>query len=137
MHKETKYLSEEQARPVYRKVESGGTIDINTLKQEIEQERELSKLDDTSGDINPYRELIVINAEKVETVLSQKEQWLILSNVVNYMQYNKYPKNFHNLNISAVNKLVECIAALCHACVFRPSEQCSLFQDDQFEGSHA
>ena len=28
-------------------------IDINTLKQEIEQERELSKLDDTNGDINP------------------------------------------------------------------------------------
>ena len=29
--------------------------DINTLKQEIEQEKELHKLDDTNGDINPYR----------------------------------------------------------------------------------
>ena len=31
-------------------------------------------MDDTSGDVNPYRELIGNNAEKVETVLSQMEQ---------------------------------------------------------------
>ena len=57
-----------------------------------------------SRDINPYRELIVNNAEKTETVLSQMEQWSILSNVVNYIQYDRHPNNFHNLNISAVNK---------------------------------
>ena len=34
------------------------------LKQEIEQDGELNRLDDTSRDINPYRELIVNNAEK-------------------------------------------------------------------------
>ena len=32
------------------------------------------------------------------------EQWSILSNVVNYIQYNIHQRNFHNLNISAVNK---------------------------------
>ena len=32
------------------------------------------------------------------------EQWSILSNIVNYIQYNKHPKNFYNLNIRAVNK---------------------------------
>ena len=32
------------------------------------------------------------------------EQWSILSNVVNYIQYNRHPKNFYNLNIRAVNK---------------------------------
>ena len=31
------------------------------------------------------------------------EQWLILTNVVNDIQYDKHPKNFHDLNISAVN----------------------------------
>ena len=70
MHKDNKYLSEEQARNVYKKVESGSMIDINTLKQEIEQEWELSKLDDTSGDINLYRELKVNNKEKVESLIS-------------------------------------------------------------------
>ena len=44
--KENKYLSE-QARHVYKKLESGGTININTLKQEIEQEQELNKLEET------------------------------------------------------------------------------------------
>ena len=63
--KENKYLVEEQARNVYKKVESGNIIKINMLKQEIEQDRELYKLDDTSRDINPYRELIVNNAKKI------------------------------------------------------------------------
>ena len=77
---------------------------IQTLKQEIEQEQKLGKLDDTNGDIKPYRELIVNNMEKVETILSQMEQWSILNNVVNYVQYDKHPKNFHSLNVSTMNK---------------------------------
>ena len=32
------------------------------------------------------------------------EQWLILSNVANYVQYDKHPKNDHTLNISNVSK---------------------------------
>ena len=31
------------------------------------------------------------------------EQWSILSNTFNYIQYDKYPKDFHNLGNSAVN----------------------------------
>ena len=61
----------------------------------------MSKLDDTSGDI---RELIVNNADNVETILSQMEQWSILSNVVNYVQYDQHPRNFHGLNVSTMNK---------------------------------
>ena len=74
------------------------------MKQEIDQDQELNRLDDTSGDINPYRQLIVNNAEKVDTFLSQMEQWLILSNVVNHIQCNRHPKIFYNLSIPAVNK---------------------------------
>ena len=32
------------------------------------------------------------------------DQWSILSNVVNHVQYDTYPKNFYNLNIRDVNK---------------------------------
>ena len=32
------------------------------------------------------------------------EQWSILSNVVNYIQCDRHPKNLYNLSISAVNK---------------------------------
>ena len=27
------------------------------------------------------------------------EQWSILINIVNYIQYDRYPKNFHNISI--------------------------------------
>ena len=103
-YKENKYLTEDQARHIYKKVELGDIINISTIKQEIDQDWELNRLDDASRDINPYRELIVNNAEKTDTILSQMEQWSILSNVVNYIQYDRHPKNFYTLNIRVVNK---------------------------------
>ena len=32
------------------------------------------------------------------------EQWSILSNTLNCIQYDRHPKNYHNVNISVVNK---------------------------------
>ena len=32
------------------------------------------------------------------------EQWSILSNIVNYIQYDTHPKNYHGFSVSAVNK---------------------------------
>ena len=61
-------------------------------------------MDDSSGDENLYRELIINNAGKIETTLSQLEQWSILSNVINYVQYDKHPKNFHTMSVRPINK---------------------------------
>ena len=36
--------------------------------------------------------------------MTQMDQWSILSNVLNYIQYDKHPKNYHDLSINAVNK---------------------------------
>ena len=63
----------------------------------------MDKIDDNSGDENPYRELIVNNACKIENTLSQMEQWSILCNVINYVQYSKNPKNFHSMIIKPAN----------------------------------
>ena len=52
---------------MYKKVESGSIINIDTLQQEIEQKWDLNRIDGTSGDINPYKELVVNNAEKIQT----------------------------------------------------------------------
>ena len=98
------YLSEEQARHVYKKVESGNVINKDMLQQETEQEWELNRIDDTSGDVNLHRKLIVNNAEEIEPILTQMKQWSILSNVLNYIQYKKHPKNYHSLSISPVKK---------------------------------
>ena len=48
--------------------------------------------------------MIVNNAEKIEPLLTQMKQWSILSNTLNYIRYDRYPKNYHSLSISAVNK---------------------------------
>ena len=46
-----------------KKTESGGIISTDTLHQEIEQEKQLNRIDDTNRETNPYRELIINNAE--------------------------------------------------------------------------
>ena len=58
------YLTREQANFIYKKIESGEIINTETLQQELEYVRQLNKIDDTSGDTHPYKELIVNNAEK-------------------------------------------------------------------------
>ena len=67
------YLTAKQTSYIYRKVESGNVINKNMMRQDIDQDAELDKMDDTSGDENPYRELIVNNADKIETTLSQRD----------------------------------------------------------------
>ena len=57
-HKENRNQTEDQARHVYKKVELGDIININT-------DRKLNRLDDTSGDINPYTELILIKQKRL------------------------------------------------------------------------
>ena len=43
------------------------------IEQEIEQERQLDKMDDTSRETNPYKELILNNVEKIEPLMTQME----------------------------------------------------------------
>ena len=43
------------------------------------------------------------NAEKIEPVSTQMEQWLILINMLNYIEHDKLPQNFYNLGVSVVN----------------------------------
>ena len=45
-------------------------INTDTIQQEMEQEEQLSKIDDTSGEMNLYHELIVNNTEKVEPLMT-------------------------------------------------------------------
>ena len=97
------FLTREQASYVYKKTKSGEMIKVNTIQQEIEQEEQLNKIDDMSGETNPYKELIVNNAEKIAPLMTQMEQWSILSKVLNYIQHDRHHKINHNFSIRAVN----------------------------------
>ena len=82
----------------------GEIINVNTIQQEMEQEEQLNKTDDTNGETNLYQEFIVNNAEKIEPLMTQMEQWSIFSNVLNYIQHDRHHTMNHTLNIRAMNK---------------------------------
>ena len=82
-------LPPKQTNYIYKKVELGSLINKNTIKEESDSDAELDKIDNNSTDKNPYKELIVNNMSKIENALSQMEQWCILSNIINYVQYSK------------------------------------------------
>ena len=71
------FLTKEQANYIYKKIETGEIINTDAIEQEIKQEEQLNRIDDTSGETNPYCELIVNNAEKMEPMVTQMEQWSI------------------------------------------------------------
>ena len=98
------YLTRDQTRYIYKKVETGEIINTDMIQQEIEQEKQPDRIDDTSRETNPYRELIVNNAEKIEQIMTQMEQWSILSNVLNYVQHNRFNSMNHTLDVKAMNR---------------------------------
>ena len=97
------YLTRDQTKYVYKKVETGEMINANTIQQEIEQEKQLNRIDENS-EINPYRELVVNNVEKVESPRTQMEQWSILSNILNCVQHCKFNSMNHSLSVKPVNR---------------------------------
>ena len=81
--REDKCLMRDQARHIYKKVELGNIINVDTIKWEVGQD--IDKIDYTNGKINPYHEIIVNKAKRDNTIISQMEQWSILSNTINYV----------------------------------------------------
>ena len=79
-------------------------INTDIIEQEIKQEEQLNRIDDTNGETNPYLKLIVNNAEKIEPLMTQMEQWAILRNILNYIQHGRYHAMKHTLGIKAINK---------------------------------
>ena len=98
------YLTRDQTRYIYKKVDMGEAINTDITQQEIEQEKQLSKIDDMSGEINSYRELMVNNAERTEPLMTQMEQWSILSNILNYIQHSKFNSMDHTLDVKAMKR---------------------------------
>ena len=49
------YLTRDQTRYIYKKVEIGEMINTDMIQQAIEQQKQLGRIDDRNGEINPYR----------------------------------------------------------------------------------
>ena len=53
---------------------------------------------------NLYQDLVITNEEKTGPLMTQMEQWSILSDVLNYIQHSTFSSMNHTLDIKAVNK---------------------------------
>ena len=94
-------LTKDQARHIFMKVESEGTVNVDTIEQEIEEDK-LSK-DNTDEEVNPYQNIIKNSVHKDSTNTSQMEQWFVLSSIGNYVQYDRIPENYE-LNVKALDQ---------------------------------
>ena len=99
------------------------------MKEELDANVELDRVDDNNGDENPYRDLVVNNVDGIEMSHLQMEQWSILSNVIIYVQNSRNPQNFHimTVKLAKLNKIAnirdnsktlpKCYVQQCYRCV--------------------
>ena len=66
-------MTPQQTNFIYKKVELGSLVNKNMIKEELDADVELERMDDNSGDENPYKELIVNNVSRVDNALTQIE----------------------------------------------------------------
>ena len=85
------YLTSDQTRYIYMKVKKDSSVIVGIMKQEMEEDR----LDKKNGseEENPYQTMIINYFEKINVNIhtSQMEQCSTLSNIINYVQYNRNP----------------------------------------------
>ena len=87
-------LSENQANYVYKKVEEGKVINVNTMKHELEQD--LDREDD-----NPYKRVILNKVCKDEDEMPQIENWSIFSDNTRYVHHDE--KTPHKLDLNTLD----------------------------------
>ena len=93
-NKEAMCLSEKQANFVYKKVEEGKVINVNTMKNEIEQ-------DFDREDDNPYKRVILNKVYKDENKTPQMENWSIFSDNIRYVQHGE--RTPHKLGLNTLD----------------------------------
>ena len=77
--KETICLTKDQARHIYKKVELEGIVNVDTIRQETEDDK-FGKDNIDDDKVNPYHNILINNIDKENVISSQIEQWSILSN---------------------------------------------------------
>ena len=95
-------LTEDQTRYMYKKVEQGNNLNIETMKQEIEQEK-LAKTETKRENDNPYQKVVLNKVYQDENKTTQMENWSILSDNVRYVQHDERSTTPHSLHINTLD----------------------------------
>ena len=84
-----KCLTEDQARHIYKKVEADMIINIETMKQEIEDDRvtrnRLKEEEEDENESNPYQMGILNKTSRDDTKIEQMINWSILCDLIKYI----------------------------------------------------
>ena len=99
-NKDTICLTENQARYGYKKIEQGSSINTETMKQEIEQEK-LTETDREND--NPCKKVILSKVYWDEDKMMQIQNWSLLSDNVRYVQHDGKSKTPHKLDINTLD----------------------------------
>ena len=82
--KEQRCLTEDQARHVYKKVETDKEINIETMKKDIEDGK-MTRNRLIEEDTNPYAMVILNKVYKDNIKTEQMRHWSILSDLIKYI----------------------------------------------------
>ena len=87
LDKEQRCLTEDQARHIYKKVETDKIINVETMKQEIEDDKMTSnKLnEEDTMETNPYQTVILNKVYKGGIKAKQMIHWPILNDLIKYI----------------------------------------------------
>ena len=97
-------LTEEQVRHIYKKVESGSEINVDTIKQEMEDDRLTRKrTNEEKEDTNPHQKVVLNNVYKDDVKTVQMEYWSILSNIGKYVQHDEESKIVSDLHLKTLD----------------------------------
>ena len=82
-------MAEDQARHIYKKIETDKIINIETMKQEIEDDQltrnRLKEEEEDETDSNPYQMAILNKTSRDDTKIEQMINWSILSDLIKYV----------------------------------------------------
>ena len=88
---------------LYKKVELGSEINVDTIKQEMEDDRLTRNRTIEEEEINPYQKVVLNNVYRDDVKSGQMEYWSTLSNIVKYVQHDKESKTVHDLNVKTLH----------------------------------
>ena len=91
-----------ETRYIYKKVELGSEIKVDTTKQEIDNEN-LTAVKTEEEEINPYQKVVLNNVYKAEIKTVQMEYWSILHDNIKYVQHDKESKTLHDLDVETLD----------------------------------
>ena len=61
---------------------------------------------DNKEEVNPYWNIIINEFDGENIIASQIEEWPIFHYVVNYVQYDRNPRDFYNLDVKVLDQKI-------------------------------